>query len=144
MVVFRDHPIIWFERDDRGYLLLSIRMLSISGQPRTELTANDWEILGDPIEVDSPPNGSSLQVKYENGDEVGIKFKKRDSAEKLQETHPRILALGDQITFPLVTAELHLAVGGTGIRFNSKKSELGGLPMQGNVISLCGNGLVLG
>jgi len=142
MVVFRDRPIIWFERDDRGYLLLSIRMLSISGQPRTELTANDWEILGEPIEVDSPPNGSFLQVKYENGDEVGIRFKKWDSAEKLREVHPRILVLGDQIRFPLVTAEVHLSVGGTDIRFNSKKSELGGLQMQGNVISRCGNGLV--
>lgn len=83
-------------------------------------------------------------MKYTNGDEVGIRFKKWESAEKLREIHPRILVLGDQITFPLVTAEVNLAVGGTDIRFSSKKSDLGGMQMQGNVMSRCGVGLAFG
>lgn len=141
MVVFRGCPIVWFERDKRGYLLLSLKMLSISGQPRAALIANDWEILGGPLDVDSPPNGSHLRVTYENGDDVGIHFKEWTSPEELGKVHPRILGLAEQITFPLVTAEVHLAVGGTDISFNSKNSRVGGVQLTGNVMSRCGTGL---
>lgn len=141
MVVFRDHPIIWFERDERGHLLLSLKMLTISGQPRAELIANDWEILGEPLDVDSPPNGSYLRVKYDNGDDIGIRFKEWVSAEELGKVHPNILVLGNELSFPLVTAEVHLSIGGTDISFNSKKSQLGSNQISGNVVSRCGTGL---
>ncbi|GAA2176677.1 hypothetical protein GCM10009784_24110 [Arthrobacter parietis] len=144
MVVFRDQPIIWFDRDERGYLLLNIRMLSASGQPRTELIANDWEIRGDPLDVDSPPNGSSLRVQYANGDDVGVRFKVWESAEILEAVHPRILVLKDELDFPLVTAEVHMTVGGTNIRFDSKESQIDGGLLTGNVMSRCGAGLVFG
>lgn len=141
MVEFRGQPLIWFERDERGYLLLSLRMLSISGQPRTELIANDWEILGEPTDVDSPPNGSFLRVKYANGDEAGIRFREWGSADQLTRAHPRILILGEQITFPLVTAEVHMSVGGTSISFSAKATTFGSNQFQGNVMSHCGTGL---
>ena len=62
MVVFHGEPMIWFERDQQRRLLLNLRVLTASGLPRTQLENNDWIIRGDPIEVDSPPNGSRLRV----------------------------------------------------------------------------------
>lgn len=50
IVVFRGDPMIWFERDDDNQLLLNLRVLTASGQPRTRLMNNDWFIRGDPLE----------------------------------------------------------------------------------------------
>lgn len=143
MVVVEERPLVWFERDDRGYLLLSFRMLTTSGEPRTELLANDWNILGNPSDVESPPNGSRLRVKYDNGDEVKVLFKEWRSPSDLRQVHPRILSLGDELEFPLVTAELHMSIGGTGLIFNSKESRVSSITMTGNVISHCRAGLVI-
>src|SRR5207244_10356583 len=42
MVIFRDEPMIWFERDEYRRLLLNLRVLTTSGEPRTRLSNNDW------------------------------------------------------------------------------------------------------
>lgn len=143
MVVFRGEPLIWFERDEDGYLLLSMRMLTTSHEGRAQLLANDWDIAGEPLDVESPPNGSFLRVRYPNGDDVQIKFRQWDSAEGLSAKHPRILVLGDEISFPLVTVEISMVVGGTDVRFDARSSAIGGLTMTGNVMSRCGAGLVI-
>lgn len=143
MVVFRGEPLIWFERDEDGYLLLSMRMLTASNKGRAQLLANDWEITGEPLDVESPPNGSFLRVRYSNGDDVQIQFTQWDSAEKLAEKHPRILVLENDICFPLVTVEISMVVGGTDVRFDARSSAIGGLTMTGNVMSRCGAGFVI-
>lgn len=143
MVVSRGEPLIWFERDEDGYLLLNMRMLTASHERRAQLLANDWDIAGDPLDVESPPNGSYLRVRYSNGDDVRIRFKQWDSAESLGAKHPRILSLEDTISFPLVTVEIAMVVGGTGVRFDARSSEIGGLTMTGNIMSHCGAGLVI-
>ncbi|WP_346030765.1 hypothetical protein, partial [Dermacoccus barathri] len=124
MIVFGSAKLVWFERDEDGYLLLSLNMLSISGQPRTKLRANDWLIEGDPIDVESPPNGSRLRVRYENGDEVDIRFKQWETPESVQKEHPRILDIED-VSFPVVTAEVKMIAAGTDYQFDSKKSQMG-------------------
>jgi hypothetical protein len=143
MVVFRGEPVVWFGRDEDGYLLLSMRMLTASNEGRAQLLANDWDIAGEPLDIESPPNGSLLRVHYANGDDVRIQFKEWESAEKLSEKHPRILTLGNEISFPLVTVEISMVVGGTGVRFDAKSSQIGGITMTGNVMSHCGAGLVI-
>lgn len=141
MVVFKDEPVVWFERDANGYLQLSIRMLTASGKPRTQLLANDWMIAGDPVDVESPPNGSFLRVKYDNGDDVQVRFREWESPEVVGRDHPAIHGLGDSVAYPLVTAEVAMVVGGTQIRFDAKSSQIGGVTMSGNVMSRCGTGL---
>jgi hypothetical protein len=144
MVVFRGQPLIWFERDSEGRLLLNLNMLSASEEPRTSLVNNDWIIRGSPEDVESPPNGSRLRVKYANGDDVSVRFREWIDAEALGSVFPRPLVLGDDLKFPLVTAEVALQVGGTDFNFGPTASKIGGVSMTGNVMSHCGAGLSIG
>lgn len=126
MVAFRDEPMIWFGRDHDNTMLLNLRVLTRSGEPRTRLQNNDWFIRGEPEDVESPPNGSYLRVKYSNGDDVAIRFREWTDAARLFAAHPPVDFLEDQMTFPLVTAEIHVAVGGSNIRFGPKTTTIGG------------------
>lgn len=140
MVAFRGEPMIWFERDADNTMLLNLRVLTRSGEPRTRLLNNDWFIRGDPEDVESPPNGSYLRVRYANGDDVSVQFREWKQRAGLVAVHPRVDVLGDAVKFPLVTAEIHVAVGGSNIRFGPKSTTVGGLMMTGGVISRCGTG----
>lgn len=141
MVVFRDKPLIWFERDDYGRLLLNLDMPTTSQEPRTSLVCNDWFIRGNPSDVESPPNGSSLRVRYANGDDVSVQFREFGDAASLGSVHPVALRLGEELTFPIVTAEVTLVIGGTGLSFGPRSTQLGGLTMTDCVMSRCGAGL---
>lgn len=144
MLVFHGKRVAWFDRDPRGYLLLSLRMLTISDQPRARLDANDWEVIGNPSDVSSPPNGSSLDVRYDNGDRFTINFTQWEAMGDLKKFHPRLLALADYLKFPLTTAEITMNVGGTEISLSSKGSRLGGFFATGNVVSKSEIGFAIG
>ena len=145
MVVIKDQPLIWFQRDDKRRLLLNVSMLSRSTEPRTRLLDNDWFLEGDPVDVESPPNGSQLRVRYADGDEVSIRFREWASADALGQVHAPALILGDELNFPLLTAELWMLIGGTDLGFTPRETRLGGgFVMSGCVASHCGNGLGIG
>lgn len=141
MVEFRGERLIWFERDAHNRLLLNLNMLSITGEPRTSLVNNDWFIEGKPQDVVSPPNGSLLKVAYANGDLVSVRFRQWRDEHSLGRVFPRALAIGNDLRFPLVTAEVELEVGGTDIRLSARGSNLGGVTLTGNVMVRCGVGL---
>jgi hypothetical protein len=144
MVVFHGEPMIWFERDQQRRLLLNLRVLTASGLPRTRLENNDWIIRGDPTDVESPPNGSRLRVRYDNGDDVSIRFREWADGSALEAEYPRALALGSTLRFPLVTAEVTVEVGGTDIKFGPKTTSLPGAQITGSIVSHCGAGFVFG
>lgn len=144
MVVFRDEPMIWFDRDEDRRLLLNLRMLTTSGLPRTRLENNDWIIRGDPVDVESPPNGSRLRVRYENGDEICIRFREWAESEALDAVYPRALELGSCLRFPLVTAEINVEVGRTDVKFGPTTTRLPGTQITGCIASHCGAGFVFG
>lgn len=143
MVVFRGDPLIWFRRDEKRRLLLNLNMLSLSGAPRTSLVDNDWFLRGNPIDVESPPNGSFLRVRYENGDEVSVRFRQWADAKALGQVHHPSLRLGEELRFPLVTAEIAMHVGGTDFNFGPNETRFGGAMISGCVTSHCGAGLAI-
>ncbi|MGI8701236.1 MAG: DUF6602 domain-containing protein [Nocardioidaceae bacterium] len=131
--------------DEEGRLLLSLRMLSISGLPRAELERNDWMIVGGPEDVESPPNGASLRITYSNGDATTVRFREWKDEASFGAVHPRALALEDTLRFPLVTVEIEIAVGGTNIRIGPKASVIGEVTMTaGGLMSHCLNGFLIG
>ena len=143
MVVFRGSPIIWFNRDDQRRLLLNFRVLTASGQSRLRLEDNDWIIRGNPLDVESPPNGTRLRVRYDNGDDVSIRFREWNDMPSLGSEYPRALALGTHLSFPLVTAEITFDVGGTQISFGPTTTKLPG-QISGFIAAYCAKGLAFG
>jgi hypothetical protein len=55
-------------------MLLNIRMITGSGQPRLSLKNNDWIVLGNPIDFESPPSGKRIYANCDNGDTLTIEF----------------------------------------------------------------------
>lgn len=145
MVALLGEPVIWFNRDSEGRLLLNFNMLTTSGAPRTQLVDNDWLIQGEPTDVISPPNGSRLRVHYANGDDAFIRFKEWRDLESLVAVHPRADHLANTLRFPLVTAELQMTVAGADLHFGKSGIFLpGNNRIHGMVVSRCGTGLALG
>lgn len=74
LIQIADINTIWFDRDEDGYLLLNVRMPSLSGHPRVRIEQNFWTIKPTVAEVICPPGGRSLEVKYANGDRFRVAF----------------------------------------------------------------------
>lgn len=143
---FRDEPMIWFNRDDEGYLLLNCRMLSGSGEPRLRIQDNFWFPRGHPDEVESPPSGRKLRVGYKNGDRLSVEFFDVPASEDLFKRYPNANPhAAEVIQFPVVAVNVSFAVGGTEICFSPEKAVL---PRQnllvGGIIADCGVGVAFG
>ena len=144
ILLFRGQPMIWFNRDEERRLLLNLRMLTTSGLPRARLVDNDWIIRGEPIEVESPPNGRRLRVRYDNGDDLSIEFQEWADSAALDSEYPRALALGQVLRFPLVTAGVTLNVGGTDYQFGPTTTHLSGVQITGSIAAYCANEFAIG
>jgi hypothetical protein len=134
VVVANDNPVVWFERDGDDRLLLSVAMITTTHEPRAMLSANDWTVLGDPTDVESPPNGSSFKVKYSNGDMVAVRFRQWADEEALGKVFAFATTQIEPLAYPVVTCEVELAVGDTPIKFGPTYSTLGGPRFGGNRI----------
>jgi hypothetical protein len=105
---------------------------------------NDWILAGDPVDVESPPNGSWLRVRYENGDDISVRFREWVDTSALEAVYPRALDLGSMLRFPLVTAEITFKVGGTNISFGSNITQMAGVAIRAPIAAYCLNGLDIG
>ncbi len=147
IVVLGQRPLIWFNRDDRRHLLLNLNMPSIDGVERTTLVDNDWTVEGSPVEVDSPPNGSRLAVKYPDGDSVSVQFRQWSIEADLTTAHPALSGAVDFMTFPLNSVAINLKLPALGIELLPRKSVFGGsrgIIMTDCFMSHCGTGVHLG
>ena len=133
-------PIIWFNRDESGYLLLNVRMLSLSGQRRVEIRDNDWISHGTPLDLQSPPKGNKLIAKYSNGDYLSIVFRDHGEPDSLFERFPEFpVQYGSEFEFPLVTVEVRMTVADSDFDLSPARSTIagntftGGLTMHGHV-----------
>lgn len=141
-VAFQNKPQIWYTRDESGYLLLNLRMVSSSRDPRLHLDGNDWIVLGDPVDFESPPSGRLIRAKYGNGDELRIEFFELHAVDDAVKRYPRTgLGLWKNIEFPVTSVEIQNLIGGTGLGFGPLWTNLGGVSMTGNLIMNCGVGL---
>jgi len=144
IIVFRGSPLIWFDRDAYGDMLLSARMLSSSNEPRLWLDSNDWHLAGRPSHFESPPNGRRINVRYDNGDALRVEFLSMDSRKQAAVRHPHIrLDFWEEIPFPLTAVELQMDVGGTGVVLGPTITRIGGITITGGLTKNCGAGLVI-
>ncbi|HXR59980.1 MAG TPA: hypothetical protein VN732_01510 [Solirubrobacterales bacterium] len=81
----RDIPVVWFNRDEEGRLLVNLQALTISEQPRMAMIDNFWLTEGsDEREIVCPPSGRLVSAKYPNGDALKIEFREVVSEEDFE------------------------------------------------------------
>jgi hypothetical protein len=143
---FRGEPAIWFHRDEEGYLLLNFRMLTMSGEPRARIEDNFWMPRGDPDEVESPPNGRKLRIRYNNGDFLSVEFFDVATADDLFVRYPNANPVARfNVQFPVTSVDVSFSVGGTEISFTPTGTMLPGFnQLIGGFIADCSVGISLG
>jgi hypothetical protein len=135
----QDMPVVWFNRDDEGRLLVNLHPLTTSGEPRMAMIDNFWITEGaDEGEILCPPSGRLVSAKYPNGDRLSVEFREIPSAEafdrrfetklpadveaRLEEIGAALPDLSHRdaiksagINFPLAVVEITMKIAGTEI-----------------------------
>jgi hypothetical protein len=144
VIVIDGHEVVALNRDEDGYLRLSINMLSTIPEERIIVKDNSWENIGTPEDLRCPPQGKELEVKYDNGDQLVIKFFEIDSADAACEKYKtNIFRKIDTVKFPITAVEVNMKIGGTIIELSPESTTFGGGEVKGGFISHCAGGIML-
>ncbi len=143
-------PVVAFERDEHGWFLLDVNMPSQTASPqvRFRIERNDWIETGSPADLESPPHGRLLHVRYPDGDELRVEFEEVVSEELLLDRYgdsalPRLISLlPGEFEYPLLTVTITMRVGEQ-LELRDRMSRVGALDMTGNVAAGCAVGLQL-
>jgi hypothetical protein len=122
--------VIYFTRDDDGYLRLSVHMLSLLSEQRAILEESIWTNIGNPSDINSPPSGKELEIKYANGDYLFVKFLEISNAGEAQKKYGGNLAEFNKFEYPITVVEVNYEVANTRIKFTPKETTIGGIIMK--------------
>lgn len=139
VLVIDGHDVVSLTRDEDGYLLLSVQMLSLSTEVRLEMSENCWENIGNPVDLVSPPSGKDLRVRYANGDSLAVHFYVIGDGAEFQEKFKRDPYT--ELEFPLTVAEVNCEVGGTDIKLSPTGTTIGTNQFIGNFMAYSGTGM---
>jgi hypothetical protein len=165
----KDIPIVWFNRDDQGRLLVNLQALTTAGRPRMVMVDNFWMTEGtDEREIVCPPSGRLVSAKYPNGDALKVEFREvvsdkdferrfppaelptdlkerfeRDGIALPEISHRESLTRFD-LHFPVAVVEITMDIAGTGITFGPRQTDIGAGTMTGNWVVDCGVGVQIG
>lgn len=118
---------VWFNRDDDGYLLLNVIMPTTTDEPRAVIEDNFWITQGDPTDVDCPPSGRKLQIKYANGDELRVEFFVLQGVDDVRRRYSVDPPPQLSIPFPLTAVEVYLNIAGSGITLDRRGLRVPGV-----------------
>jgi SEC-C motif len=142
ILVIDSKDIIWFNRDEDGYLRLNVRMLSILPKERAVIEDNMWVNIGDAADIKSPPQGKELEIRYENGDYLYVKFFELESVEQAFKKYGAASLL--DINYPITAVEINYKIGGTRIEFTPNGTSIAGAFLSaGMMMSHVTRGLVV-
>jgi hypothetical protein len=136
-------PVIAFERDAEDRFLLNVDMPSLRGEARVRVERNDWIEAGAPFDLESPPNGRLLKVRYEDGDWLRIEFRQAESEQELRDRYPNTALmrfLPADFEYPLLTVVATMRIGPS-LRLDESQTQIGGTTIRGMVAAHCGVGL---
>lgn len=173
-VQVEDMPVVWFNRDDSGLLLVNLQVLTTSGEPRMAMIDNFWITEGaDEREIRCPPSDRLVEAKYPNGDRLKIEFHEIESIEDFdwrypkshpldqaspkQKAHLEAMSVGGNeersqrdtierigIQFPLAVVEITMKIGGTDLDLGPTATAVAGTIVTGAWIVDCGVGIQVG
>jgi hypothetical protein len=143
---FRNTPVVWFRKDRDGYLLLNLRMMSLSTEPRVIMEDNFWISKGAPSDLHCPPSGRLIHVQYPNDDELRIEFLELFSPHDIETRYPGAkpkdwVRLDPSLEFPITAVEVQNQIGGTEYGFGPRSTKLPGARFQNCFSGHCGCGL---
>lgn len=170
-VQVQDIPVVWFNRDSTGRLLVNLQALTTSDEPRVVMLDNFWMTEGtDEREVRCPPSGRLVSASYPNGDCLKVEFRELVSVEELDKRYPpptipadvmedleslgrpvpelprshaeRVQHLG--IEFPLAVVEITMKVANTDLELGPRTTLTGGAALTGCWVSGCQVGVQIG
>lgn len=133
---FRGEKAIWFNRSEDGNLLLNVRMLTKSKEPRLRIEDNDWITLGTPADFESPPAGKLIVAKYNNGDAIRVEFFELFSIDDALRKYRNFPKQMNQ--FPITTVEIHCKTGDGVYDFGPLHTNLPGMTLKGTFFAQCG------
>ncbi|GAB4509002.1 MAG: hypothetical protein OHK0046_03150 [Anaerolineae bacterium] len=114
-----NQPLIWFDRDSEGNLLLNVKVDRIASEPVLEIHNNSWLKRGEPIDLVCPPSGRSIHVRYQTGFSMSFAF---SELQNVSDLHGSFLDLRDSdtirwvetwkelVTFPVTRLHFGLVV----------------------------------
>ena len=141
VVEYQRTPVVWFNRDEDGHLLLNLRMLSTSNEERAVMEDNFWISRGTPTDLESPPSGKLLKIEYSNGDYLGVEYRVLASGDEANARYDGAKADRWPVDYPITAVEIHMRTGGSNVEFGPRWTKVGGLFMQNCFTSHCGTGL---
>lgn len=135
--------VVWFRRDEDGYLRLNVKVLGLLPERRASIEDNIWGEIGEPDDLRSPPGGKSLDIRYRSGDRLSVEFLELRSAEELFERYgSELLRRNSSFKFPLTAVEVNLAIGSTEILLSPRGTTLpGSNRVIGGLSVRCGIGI---
>jgi hypothetical protein len=118
-----------FGTDEAGHWLLDVDMLTTTREPRLQVTENFWISRGTPQDVECPPSGKVLTMKYANGDKIGIEFIPDLDMSRLTQRYPGVDMSRWELPNPITVVEVEMFVAGTNIKFGPRSTQIGATSM---------------
>lgn len=140
---FKGNPIIWFERNEQGYLLLNMNVLTTTKKQRAFIRNNEWFNVGGEEDVECPPSAKRLRIEYPNGDLVKIEFFEINSIKEVLKRYPDAKPDDWPIQFPITAVEVTNKVANSGLEFNANESKFASNIIKNSFASNCRVGLRL-
>jgi hypothetical protein len=141
-IEFNGEPLIWFNRNKEGYLLLNLNMLTASGRPRAYLRDNEWFNTGHAEDIECPPSAKRLEIQYENGDRLKIEYIELLSLDEAHSKYSKDIIGFSEVVFPVTAVEVSIDVANTDLHIVPSKA-LFGSNMTGCFAVNCRVGLAL-
>jgi hypothetical protein len=126
IVSVKGDPLLWLSRNDDGYVLVNVHTPDAQRNPRVSLLDNDWTIRGDPTDVETPPGGKSLSVKYADGDRLKIRFHEWQNEDELTRWHPAMEGCIEPQRYPITSVVIWLKLKGLGFVIGQNKATIRG------------------
>jgi hypothetical protein len=126
---------ISFSRDDEGYLLLSLRMPTLSGLPRAQIVENFFTVGRDQVsDIECAARGRTIKIEYSNGDRFLQEYRDMADEDSLRSRYGDLVGSGpvnESIEFPLTVVEVSEQTKDSRLDFDPLSTRIGGMQMSG-------------
>jgi hypothetical protein len=127
---------IWFGRDEDGYLLLNLRMPSLSRAPRAEIEENFFTVGRDHVgDIECAARGRTIRIDYPNGDRFRHEYRDVTNEDDLRGRYGNLVgphSVSDMIRFPVTVVEVSERTRDYQLDFDPQTTRLGGVQMTGS------------